>query len=119
MLHTEHPANGETPAMQFILKDRRYDTASSTVAAVSRGVTADTDSEYPGSESLRFEDVLYRTQKGAFFVHCHRTVKYPKGKPVVEDTALGPFTPEEAVRWVDREAAMILNPTGLPLPEEA
>jgi hypothetical protein len=118
MLQTEYPVTGETPAMQFILDKRSYDTATSTVAAVSRGVMGDPSDQYPGAESVRFEDVLYRTQKGAFFVHYHRTVKFPKGKPVVEDTAEA-LTPEHAVWWVQNDRAMVLDATGLPLPEEA
>jgi hypothetical protein len=38
----------------------------------------------------------------------HRTVKYPKGKPVVEDFAQ-PVTPEEAVQWGSTEGPCSSN----------
>jgi len=33
-------------------------------------------------EEVRFERMLYRTAKGAFFVHFRETAKFMKGKPV-------------------------------------
>lgn len=119
-MHTEPPVTGNTPTMQFILDGKLYDTASATTAAISRGVLDGSDADYQvsGAQVVRYEDLLYRTPKGAFFVHWHRTAKFDRGKPVVidEGTAL---TPDEAVQWVQREKAMILDATGLPLPEEA
>ncbi len=106
--------------MQFILDGRLYDTASSVAVAISRGVVESGQwSALPaGAESMRYEEVLYRTKNGNFFVHEHSTVKFPRGKPVVEDVAKA-LAPQEAVRWVEQNGAMLLDSTGLPLPDEA
>jgi hypothetical protein len=98
-------------SMKFVLNGRTFDTATSTVAAVSRGVI-------DGAESKRYENVLYRTKLGNFFVHHHETVKFKYGKPVVDDSAAA-LTPELAVSWIQSTSAMVLDPTGLPLPDEA
>ena len=106
--------------MKFVLKGRTFDTSTAISVAIDRGVrvpTHDTD-EYFGAESVRFEYVLYRTPKGAFFVHYHDTVKFPRGKPVIEDVA-EEVTPEKAVQWIVNHGAMILDTTDLPLPPEA
>jgi hypothetical protein len=66
----------------------------------------------------RYEDVLYRTGLGNFFIHSHETVKFPKGKPVVQDDAWT-VTPIEAVDWIKQERAMVLDADGLPLPDQA
>jgi hypothetical protein len=117
----EHPLTGESPAMQFILDGMLYDTSKATRAAIARGVITADDNPYHlplGAESKRYEDVLYRTQFGNFFIHSHETVKFPRGKPVVQDTAW-PATPVEAVDWIQKEGAMLLDAEGLPLPGEA
>jgi hypothetical protein len=65
------------------------------------------------------EFVLYRTAKGALFLHDHSTYKYVKGgKPVTEDTARE-MTAEQALEWIAGRRAVILDATGLPLPPEA
>jgi hypothetical protein len=106
--------------MQFLLDGLVYDTAKSTRVAVARGVITPVDNPYhlpEGAESKRYEDVLYRTGRGNFFVHSHETVKYPRGKPVVQDEAWT-VDANRAVDWIEKEGAMILDPTGLPLPGE-
>lgn len=111
----------EREAVKFILNGRSFDTASSTPAAIVRGAK-DAESgieyHYPGAAQMRFELTLFRTAKGAFFLHDHTTVKYPKGKPVVSDTAME-YTPEKAVKWIVESGAAILDGAGLQLPDEA
>jgi hypothetical protein len=112
----------EREAMKFVLNGRVYDTETSVVAAISRGVL-DTSSydaaDLPdGASSKRYEKILYRTAKGNFFVHNHETIKYQRGKPVVDDFAQA-FTPEDAILWIQSNVAMVVDPTGLPLPDEA
>lgn len=110
----------EREAMKFILNGRSFDTASAFPVAVHRGafIPDEFSDAYRGAEQVRFEDTLYRTQKGAFFAHEHNTAKYPKGKPVVADTA-EELTPQDAVAWIVKRGAAIIDPTGLDLPEEA
>ncbi len=62
--------------------------------------------------------MLYRTAKGALFVHSHQTFKYQRGKPVVSDIAWN-VTPEEAVEWIEKEQAFVVDDSDLPLPDEA
>jgi hypothetical protein len=106
--------------MKFVLSGRVYNTESSEVAAVYRGSAAagNWGSLPPDAESIRYEHVLYRTASGNFFVHMHETVKYKFGKPVVEDRAIA-YSPEDAVQWIQVHSAMVLDSTGLPLPDEA
>ena len=106
--------------MKFILNGRSFDTISSTKVAVSRGQVPQPpgwrhDSDVP---EVRYERILFKTAKGAFFVHDHETTKYLKGKPVVSDAAYEK-SPEEAMKWIENEGAMILDASGLPLPDEA
>lgn len=116
----------EREAVKFVLNGRSFDTASSTSAAIYRGVFIPgptsgnyiNDEAYIGAEQVRFEHTLFRTAKGAFFVHEHTTAKYPKGKPVVEDAATE-MTPEEAIKWIVQVGAAVIDGTGLSLPEEA
>lgn len=110
-------------SMKFVINGRSFDTASSSPAAISRGVIAsDFDSydkgQWVGAEQVRFEYTLFRTPKGNFWTHDHTTIKFPKGKPVIEDTA-SEVTPEDAVKWVVQNGAAIVDGTGLPLPEDA
>lgn len=107
-------------AMKFILAGRTYDTSTSNTIAVASGSYSPKESwddDYP-AQSVRYEDVLYLTAKGALFIHAHKTLKFDKGKPVVDDKAEA-VTPEEALRWIEKTGARILDPTGLPLPDEA
>ncbi len=116
----EHPVTGENPAMQFILDGKTYDTETATRAAVSRGVITTEDNPYHlplNAESKRYEEVLYRTQFGNFFIHSHETVKFRRGKPVVRDAARV-VTPLEAIDWIQKKGAMILDASELPLPRE-
>jgi hypothetical protein len=107
-------------AMKFIIKGSTFDTATSTTVALSRGAyTPDGfHRDYTGAEQVRYEEVLYRTAKGAWFVHLHHTIKYPKGKPVVHDAALA-LSAGEAIAWISGNGASIIDATGLDLPEEA
>ncbi len=108
-------------SMKFVIDGRTYDTATSTAAAIYRG-SADRSTyafDLPDDAwSVRYEHVLYRTAKGAFFVHIHETIKAKSGKPVVEDRA-NAYTPETAVMWIQGCSAMVVDPTGLPMPDEA
>ena len=107
--------------MKFILNGRSFDTAASTVVAISRGVHDPYNSgfdERGSAEEVRFEYMLYRTAKGAFFVHEHQTAKFTKGKPVVTDKAFE-FAPPEALAWITNRGAASVDGTGLDLPDEA
>jgi hypothetical protein len=111
----------ERGEMKFILDGRSFDTAAAVTVAVSRGHTPamyTTDTMERVSEENRYEKVVYRTTKGAFFLHEHRTTKLPKGKPVVSDVARA-LTAQEAVAWIAENGAAIIDPSGLDLPEEA
>lgn len=111
----------EAEPMRFILNGRSFDTAGAVTVAVSRGHTPalySTDSMERVSEETRYEKVIYRTAKGAFFLHEHRTTKLPKGKPVVSDEARELSAPE-ALAWIAENGAAIIDATGLNLPEEA
>ncbi len=103
--------------MKFLLGSRAFDTDTATAAAIHRGVE-DSPHHLPGAEQLRFAHVLYRTAKGAFFVHEHGTIKYAKGRPVTSDAAQE-MTAQQAVAWIASRGAAILDATGLDLPEEA
>jgi hypothetical protein len=112
-------AQQEQSAMKFVINGRTFDTASSTVAAITRGIIEADYDNMVGDRETRYEVVLYRTAKGAFFLHDHSTYKYAKGgKPVTEDTAQE-LTPEEAVGWITQNVAVVMDATGLPLPPEA
>ncbi len=114
----------EREEMKFVLNGRSFDTATSSPVAISRGVQAPDgfgqfwDSRYNGAEQVRFDHTLFRTAKGNFFVHDHYTIKFPKGKPVVEDDATE-LTPVDAVKWIAENEAAVLDGTNLPLPDEA
>ncbi len=124
----------EREVVKFILNGRSFDTATSSQVAISRGVDGPRGLHFvagpeksrqwlgyedeEGAEQVRFEAILFRTAKGTFFVHDHRTIKFPKGKPVVLDDARE-LTPEEAVEWIVSTGAAVLDGTGLPLPDEA
>jgi len=113
----------EQEAMKFILNGRTFDTATSTVIAISRGVGQPSSFGWPvhTDGETRFEEVLYRTMRGALFTHLHSTTKLAKGgKPITEDSA-AERTPEEAVQWIVNEGAVIIDDvgSGLPLPPEA
>jgi hypothetical protein len=106
--------------MKFIINGRTFDTVSSTAVAISRGINAPHYNNSVGDSEVRYEDVLYRTSKGAFFVHRHRTEKFVKGgRPVTSDFAEEIKTPEDAVRWIEAVVAVVVDETGLPLPPEA
>ena len=51
-------------------------------------------------------------------MHEHATLKHAKGKPVVIDDA-SEVSAMEAVEWIAREEAAVIDGTGLDLPEEA
>lgn len=117
----------EREVMRFILNGRTFDTATSTPLAVSRFIHVPESRlnytiarMFEGDwDQVRGEETLYRTAKGALFVHRHSTMKFPKGKPVVKDEAREVATPEDAVRWIQDERAAILDASGLPLPDAA
>jgi len=109
----------EREVMKFVLNGRSFDTATAATVAIYRGAfTPEQFDPHFGAEQVRFEWVLYRTQKGAFFIHDHESVKYPKGKPVISDEAKE-ATAEEAVKWISEHGAAVLDGTGLQLPDEA
>ena len=108
----------EGEAMKFIINGRSFDTATSTTVAISRGVLIGPKAwAYQNAEEVRYETVLYRTPNGRFWTHEHATLKLEKGKPVVTDEA-EEVRPEEAVGWISREGAAILDANGLDMPEE-
>lgn len=112
---------GEEIAMKFVVNGLTYSTETASIVAVSRGVYQpchDSDGNF-GAEQVRFENTLYQSPKGALFVHCHQTKKFPKGRPVVEDSCLPMPSPEDAVKWVTENEAAVLNAGVLPLPPEA
>lgn len=99
--------------MKFILSGRTFDTAGSTKMAIARGIKQAPDGE------MRFEHVLYRTAKGAIFVHEHSTQKVGgRGRPVVTDQARE-LSQAEAVSWIVETGAVVLDSSGLQLPDEA
>jgi hypothetical protein len=110
---------GKEEAMQFVINGRTLDTATSIKVAVSRGISPPSHNGLPHDSEVRYEDVLYRTSKGAFFVHEHRTEKFIKdGRPVVTDVARE-FSAQDAVKWIIVRRAAVLDDTGLPMPSEA
>ena len=109
--------------MRFILNGRTFDTATSKALAVYRAVEIDTNNSgrigvFDGAQEVRLEMVLYRTAKGALFIHDHSTVKYRSGRPVVDDSATE-VNAQEAVKWIESNRAAIISPADLPLPPEA
>ena len=105
--------------MKFVLNGRTFDTATSTKVAIHRGVTKPRYDNIAGDSEIRYEDTLYRTVKGAFFVHSHNTEKLVKGgKPLVNDGA-DELSPAAAGTWVIERGVAVLDATGLDLPEEA
>jgi hypothetical protein len=104
--------------MRFILAGRTFDTQTSTTVAIARGHLVPDAPDPSDIKSVRFEYALYRTGRGAFFVHEHSTTKFRRGKPVVSDHAQE-LTPEAAVKWITEHSAAIVDATGLPLPPEA
>lgn len=112
----ERPELGEK--MKFIIDGRTYDTATSTVAAYSRGAHHSDDRDGLGPYEERFDITLLRTKSGNFFAHDHTTRKYEKGKPIVTDEATA-LTPAEAVQWIIQFGGAVVDPTGLDLPDEA
>ena len=106
-------------AMKFVINGRTFDTATSTKVAVSRGINHPVFNNMVGDSEVRFENVLYRTAKGAFFVHHHATEKLVKGgRPVVTDEATE-MSGELAVQWITDSGAVVFDAAGLPLPDEA
>lgn len=72
---------------------------------------------YDGYE-LRWEDVLYRTAEGAFFVHEHHTNKSARGgKPIITDET-SELTPEQAIQWIRDRGAVVIDAEGLHLPDD-
>jgi hypothetical protein len=106
-------------AMKFVINGRTFDTTTSTTAAISRGIIQPSYNNFAGDSEVRYEKVLYRTAKGAFFVHNHFTEKFVKGgRPVTSDEALE-LTPDDAMTWIENEGAVVMDGTGLSLPPEA
>lgn len=90
--------------MRFIINGRTFDTTNSTTVATWRGVRTQANVQYEigdvqyeiGADEIRWDDVLYRTAKGAFFVHSHKSKKIGKGRRIFIDEAQE-LTAEEAV----------------------
>ncbi len=108
----------EREDMKFILNGRTFNTQTSQTVAISRGESEPSEYALPVPQNIRYEDVLYRTGKGAFFVHSHKTTKYQRGKPVVSDIA-EELTPEVALKWIEYNSAFVVDDSGLDLPDEA
>jgi hypothetical protein len=105
--------------MKFVINGRTFDTTTSTVVAINRGIDLPYYNNVVDDRECRYEVVLYRTAKGAFFLHDHSTSKYVKGgKPVTEDTAKE-MSAEEAAKWIAEYQAVVLSADGVPLPPEA
>jgi len=103
--------------MKFVINGRTFDAATATAVAISRGIRQPAYNSSAGDSELRFEDVLYRTARGAFFVHEHWTQKFVKGgRPVTSDQGTEIQTPEDAVKWIEATGAVVLDGIGLPLP---
>jgi len=119
-METTNTAMEAEATMKFIIKGRTFDTATSSVVAFHRGSYIPTEfSGQPGVESVRFEDTLFRTAKGTFWVHEHNTAKHMRGKPVVTDEATELVDAATALRWVQDRGAVLVDDTGLELPPEA
>jgi hypothetical protein len=110
----------EAEPMRFIINGRSFDTSGAATVAVSRGHNPPhvSDQGEPLTGEERYEHVLYRTPKGAFFVHEHKTTKLARGKPIVSDFAQE-LRADEIVAWIESHRAAIIDATGLDLPEEA
>ena len=107
-------------AMKFVINGRTFDTATASKVAISRGFVPPSYNNFHLDSEVRYERVLYRTPKGALFVHSHETEKYVKGgKPITTDDAVEIKSPEAAVKWIVDEAAVVIDAKGLPLPDEA
>jgi hypothetical protein len=104
--------------MQFILNGRTFNTETSKTVAVSRGQREPMYYDPDDARFIRYENVLYRTANGAFFVHSHETFKYQRGKPVVSDSAWEVDT-KMALQWIEQSQAIIIDASELPLPDEA
>lgn len=105
--------------MKFIINGRTFDTATSTTVAVDRGINMPDYNNLPGDAEVRYENTLFRTTKGAFFVHEHSTEKLVKGgRPIVSDLAFA-VSPHSAIEWIVNNQAMVLDDAGLPMPPEA
>jgi hypothetical protein len=110
----------EEDVMKFIINGRTFDSATSAVIAVSRGINQPDYNNAVGDSEVRYENTLYRTVKGAYFVHSHATEKFVKGgRPVVTDDGIECPSPEAAVKWIVDNSAVVIDATGLPLPDEA
>lgn len=99
--------------MKFVHGGATYDTATAKPIAVHRGAQ-----QLSEAQQVRFQHTLYRTPKGALFLHEHSTTKYTRGKPVVEDK-VRPMNDAEAAAWLEQSGAAILDAENLPLPPEA
>lgn len=107
-------------AIKFIINGRTFDTATSTTLAVDCGITDPDYNNVVGDCEVRFTNVLYRTAKGALFIHFRRSEKRVKGGgPVVFVDYVEEKTGEEAVEWIAERQAIVLDAADLPLPPEA
>ena len=106
-------------AMKFIINGRTFDTAGSIKVAFARGINHPSYNNNPWDCEVRYENTLYRTVKGSFFVHTHQTQKFVKGgRPVVIDEA-DENSAEEAIEWIKKNGAVVIDDAGLPMPDEA
>lgn len=107
-------------AIKFIINSRTFDTATSTALAVDRGITDPDYNNAVGDCEVRFRNVLYRTAKGALFIHFHRSEKRVKGGgPIAFVDYAEARTGEQAVEWIAERQAVVLDAADLPLPPEA
>ena len=109
----------EKEDMQFIINGRTFNTSTSQTVAINRGENTPDIHGYGSKDMVRYEDTLYRTQKGNFFLHSHfSTKRNNKGKPIIEAEAVE-LTPEKALLWISDTGAIIIDPDGINLPDEA
>ncbi len=97
--------------MKFVINGRTFDTGTSERLAIQRG-TLDPDDMvgegYAGAEHVRFEVALYRTLKGALFLHDRSTALYEDEGPMTIDEARE-CSPEQAVTWIQEVGAVVIN----------
>jgi hypothetical protein len=104
--------------MKFILDSQSFDTATSSIVAVSRGVHRPNNSgfdERGSAEEVRFERVMYRTVSGTLYVHYQETYKFANGKPIVRHAA-EKIDQRMAIAWIQRQGAALVDETGLSPP---
>jgi len=104
--------------MKFVIDGRTFDTAACATVAVSRGISLPSH-DMVGDLDIRFEEVLYRTAEGRFFVHEHAAEKSLDGGPGLVTDQARELSPADAAAWILDHDAAVIDATGLPLPDAA